>query len=146
MAAVDSFPAFTKPKVVEKAFSLPIVSDSYSYGKITLIGLNLSRVSHGIDFPIIPFPTVENFGHVSIFDTLQFSSLTPPGLDTVCCLASALHLSSSLASLPPLLSSHLCSLQALGEARLPGMVTAKIYMARDQVANLRFRNLWLPLP
>ena len=36
MAAIDSVPAFSQPKVVEKAFLLPIVSDSYSYGKIAL--------------------------------------------------------------------------------------------------------------
>ena len=37
MASVDSASAFTQPKVVEKAFSLPIVSDSYSYGEMSLI-------------------------------------------------------------------------------------------------------------
>ena len=65
------------------------------------------------------------------------------GLDKVSSLTSALqpylsslacpYLSSSLASLPPLVSSHLSSLQAMGEERLPGMVTAKLYTGRDQV-------------
>ena len=42
MAAVSSSPAFTQPKVVEKIFSLPIVSDSYSYGKIVKINISCS--------------------------------------------------------------------------------------------------------
>ena len=42
MAAVSSSPAFTQPKVVEKIFSLPIVSDSYSYGKIAKINISCS--------------------------------------------------------------------------------------------------------
>jgi len=90
MAAIDSAPAFSQPKVVEKAFLLPIVSDSYSYG--------LSTMS-------------------SLASSLQISSLSCP------------YLTSSLASLPPFLSS----LQAMGEERLPGMVTDKLNTARDQV-------------
>ena len=42
MAAVDSAPVFTLPKVVEKAFLLPIVSDAYYFGKIVLVIQNLS--------------------------------------------------------------------------------------------------------
>ena len=34
MTANDSTPAFSQPKIVEKAFSLPIVLDTYSYGKM----------------------------------------------------------------------------------------------------------------
>ena len=62
-------------------------------------------------------------------------SRNPPGVNTVSSLTSVLHphlsslacpyLSSSLASLPPLLSSHLSSLQAMGEERLPGLATAR---------------------
>ena len=33
MTAVTSTPAFSHPKIVEKAFGLPIVSDTYSYGR-----------------------------------------------------------------------------------------------------------------
>ena len=53
----------------------------------------------------------------SLASSLHLSSLACP------------YLSSSLASLAPLLSS----LQAMGEERLPGMVTAKLNTARDQV-------------
>ena len=55
----------------------------------------------------------------------------PPGLDRVSVLTSSLqpHLSSGLASL----SSHYSSLQSLGEERLPELVTARLYTARDQV-------------
>ena len=33
MAAVESASTFTQPKIVGKAFTLPIVADTYSYGK-----------------------------------------------------------------------------------------------------------------
>ena len=73
------------------------------------------------------------------------SSLTSslhPYLSSLACP----YLSSSLASLPPLLSSHLSSLQALAEERLPGMVTSKLYTARDQVGMWRFAELSLLYP
>ena len=59
MAAVSSSPAFSQPKVVEKVFGLPIVSDSYSYGKIVL--LNLYLLCDKCSLLKVPlFPTVDN--------------------------------------------------------------------------------------
>ena len=91
MSAVSSTPVFSQPKVVEKVFSLPIVSDSYSYGVDRVSVLTSSIHPH-------------------------LASLSP-------------HLSSSLASL----SSQLSSLQALGEERLPEVVTSRLHTARDKV-------------
>ena len=54
MTAVNSTPAFSQPRIVEKAFGLPIVSDAYLYGVVTVSSLTSSLLSS----PLASLPPV----------------------------------------------------------------------------------------
>ena len=52
MTAVTSTPASSQPRIVEKAFGLPIVSDIYSYGRNYLTNFNCTDVIRNLPVTI----------------------------------------------------------------------------------------------
>jgi len=88
MSDVDSTSTSSQPKIVDKVFTLPIVSDTCAYGLATATSLT--------------------------------SPLQP-------------YLSSSLASLSPMVQTRLSHLLSLGQERLPEVVTSRLLLARNQV-------------
>ena len=49
MSSVESLATFSQSKTMEKAFSLPVVSDTYTYGKMEIL------------LTVLQYPTCSNY-------------------------------------------------------------------------------------
>ena len=111
-AVEEAVPAFAQAKIVEKVFSLPLVSDTYYYGRLGFVQKIIIRI-------IMLYITTP---------PLPLSS--SPGLSTVSSLASPLQ--PLLASI----STVVDSLMSLREERPPEVAYTGLNLSRDQVINL----------